>query len=222
MRESDTRAALVFGASGYVGSNLVPHLVEKGWSVRAAARNVDVLKARSWEGVDLVQADALDPATLASALNGIDTAFYLVHSMNAGGKFGVLDLEAATNFARAAALAGVSRIIYLGGLVPGESAGEHIDSRRETGDILRCGVVPVTEIRAGIIVGAGSAAFEVMRDLVLNLPLMVTPRWVRSKSPPIALANLLVYLEQIALCKESSGQIYEAGGPEICTYEEMM
>ena len=222
MRESDGQAALVFGASGYVGSNLVPHLVEKGWAVRAAARNVAVLQARSWEGVDLVQADALDPATLASSLHGIDIAFYLVHSMNAGGKFGVLDLEAATNFARAAASAGVSRIIYLGGLVPGESAGEHIDSRRETGDILRIGEVPVTEIRAGIIVGPGSAAFEVMRDLVLNLPLMVTPRWVRSKSPPIALANLLVYLEQTALCKEAAGRIFEAGGAEICTYEEMM
>jgi uncharacterized protein YbjT (DUF2867 family) len=142
--------------------------------------------------------------------------------MGAGRDFGRIDLQAAENFSRAAAQAGVERIVYLGGLVPGTAAGEHIDSRRETGEVLRAGCVPVTELRAGIIVGAGSAAFEVMRDLVLHLPIMVTPRWVRAKSPPIALKNLLHYLEQVALLPEAAGQIYDAGGPEICTYEEMM
>ena len=215
-------SCVVIGASGYVGSNLVPHLVAEGWRVRAAARNRAVLEARDWQGVELVEADVLQSATLAEALEGIQVAFYLVHSMAAGRDFGRLDLEAAENFARAAEEAGLQRIVYLGGLVPAESAGEHIDSRRETGDILRAGCVPVTEIRAGIIVGPGSAAFEVMRDLVLNLPVMVTPRWVRAKSPPIALHNLLVYLEQVALLPEAAGGVFDAGGPEQCTYEYMM
>ncbi len=214
--------ALVFGASGYVGSNLVPHLVAGGWAVRAAARNRDVLEAREWQDVELVAADALRPETLAAALEGADVAFYLVHSMAAGRRFGDLDLVAARNFARAAEAAGVQRIVYLGGLVPAEEAGEHIDSRRQTGEWLRAGKVPVTEIRAGIIIGPGSAAFEVMRDLVLHLPVMVTPRWVRAKSPPIALHNLLVYLEEVARLPEAANQVYDAAGPEQCSYEDMM
>ncbi len=218
----DRPSALVFGASGYVGSNLVPHLLDCGWRVRASARSKAVLEARQWQGAELVQADALAPETLTPALQDIDVAFYLVHSMAAGGEFGDLDLAAAENFARAAADAGVGRIVYLGGLVPGPDAGEHIDSRRETGDILRRGTVPVTELRAGIIIGPGSAAFEVMRDLVLNLPVMVTPRWVRAKSPPIALHNLLVYLEALARHPDAPDRIFDAGGPETCTYEDMM
>lgn len=155
---ADPGTAVVFGASGYVGGNLVPHLLEKGWRVIAAARNPDVLKARQWQGVELVQADALEPDSLGPALTGADVAFYLVHSMAAGSRFGEIDLRAAEQFAIAAAAAGVQRIVYLGGLVPSENAGEHIDSRRQTGDLLRQGAVAVTEVRAGIIVGPGSAA----------------------------------------------------------------
>lgn len=214
--------ALVFGASGYIGSNLVSHLSKAGWQVRAAARNRAVLEAHEWPGVDLVQADAFAPETLGEALRDADVAFYLVHSMNAGDGFGRLDLQAARNFARAARAAKVARVVYLGGLVPPGDAGEHIDSRRETGDVLREFGPPVTEIRAGIIVGPGSAAFEVMRDLVLNLPVMITPRWVRASSPPIALSNLLVYLERIALCEDAAGGVYEAAGAEVCTYQYMM
>ena len=132
--------------------------------MRAAARNIDVLHARDWHGVELSQADALDSVTLNSALGGVDVAFYLVHSMAAGSDFSRLDLIAARNFAAAAANAGVKRIVYLGGLVPENPAGQHIVSRRDTGDALRSGPVTVTEVRAGIIVGPGSAAFEVMRD----------------------------------------------------------
>ena len=167
---------LVFGASGYIGSNLVPFLRHYPVTVRAAARNLEVLRSRGWEGVELVQADALDSGSLEHSLAGVDVAFYLVHSMAAGRRFSELDLEAAHNFAAAAAAAGVGRIVYLGGLVPDEPSGEHILSRRDTGDILRGGSVPVTELRAGIIIGPGSAAFEVMRDLALNLPMMITPR----------------------------------------------
>jgi uncharacterized protein YbjT (DUF2867 family) len=142
--------------------------------------------------------------------------------MAAGRDFDRLDLQAAANFAAAAADAGVRRIVYLGGLVPEDADSEHIRSRRDTGDVLRQGRVPVTEVRAGIIVGPGSAAFEVMRDLVYHLPVMVTPRWVRAKSPPIALDNLLEYLVRLPEIDEAAGQVYDAAGPQTLTYEEMM
>jgi uncharacterized protein YbjT (DUF2867 family) len=200
----------------------VPRLAREGLRVRAAARSRKVLEARGWAGVELVEADALAPETLAETLEGIDVAYYLVHSMAAGRHFGWLDLEAAENFAAAAGRAGVKRIVYLGGLVPPNADSEHILSRRDTGDRLRAGQVPVTEIRAGIIVGPGSAAFEVMRDLVLHLPVMVTPRWVRAKSPPIALENLLEYLVRIAFVPEAAGRTYDACGPEVLSYEDMM
>lgn len=213
---------LVFGASGYVGSNLVARLRREGLPVRAAARNRKVLEAREWAGVELVEADVLDPATLPAALDGVAVAYYLVHSMAAGRDFGRLDLEAARAFAAAAAAAGVQRIVYLGGLVPPQADSEHLVSRRDTGELLRAGTVPVTELRAGIIVGAGSAAYEVIRDLVNHLPLMVTPRWVDSKSSPIALDNLLEYLLRLPHIAEAAGGIYDAGGPQYVSYEWMM
>lgn len=214
--------ALVFGASGYIGTYLVPRLLAEGWRVRAAARNREVIAARQWPRVELVEADALKPATLTAALEGIDIAFYLVHSMTAGKNFGQVDREAADHFAAAAAAAGVKRIVYLGGLYPRRADSEHLVSRKETGDRLRAGPVPVTEVRAGIIVGAGSAAYEVMRDLVFHLPLMVTPRWVTSKSSPIALSNLLEYLVRVATLPQAAGEIYDAGGPDYLSYEQMM
>jgi uncharacterized protein YbjT (DUF2867 family) len=216
------RRFLVFGASGYVGTNLVVRLQRDGLSVRAAARNRRVLEARAWQGVDLVAADALDAASLPPALDGVAVAYYLVHSMAAGKDFGRLDLVAAQTFAAAAAAAGVTRIVYLGGLVPPNADSEHLVSRRETGEVLRAGSVPVIELRAGIIVGAGSAAYEVMRDLVNHLPLMVTPRWVKSKSSPIALDNLLEYLVRLPQIDEAAGRIFEAGGPDYVSYEWMM
>lgn len=214
--------ALVFGASGYIGSNLVPRLMEHGYRVRAVSRNRQVLEARDWQDVELVQADALKPETLGAALEGIDVAYYLVHSMAAGRHFGKLDLQAADNFAWAAGQAGVRRIVYLGGLVPPDAESEHLVSRARTGDRLRAGSVPVTEIRAGIIVGAGSAAFEVIRDLVYNLPVMLTPRWVKSKAPPIALDNLLQYLVRAPELEAMAGKVYDVGGPEMLSYGELM
>jgi uncharacterized protein YbjT (DUF2867 family) len=224
MNNQPTPAAcrLVFGASGYIGSNLVPYLLARDIPVRACARRVQVLEARGWSDVEIVGADALDPTTLSAALDGIDTAYYLVHSMAAGRDFGQLDLQAAENFATAAQQAGVQRIVYLGGLIPEDADSEHIQSRRETGDMLRRGAVPVIEVRAGIIVGPGSAAFEVMRDLVYHLPVMLTPRWVRAKSPPIALDNLLEYLLRLPEIPDAEGQVFDAAGPETLTYEAMM
>jgi uncharacterized protein YbjT (DUF2867 family) len=188
---------LVFGASGYIGANLVAALIADGARIRAAARNRGVLEARAWKDVELVEADALVPDSLPAALRGVDTAYYLVHSMASGKRFGELDLAAAGHFADAAARAGVRRIVYLGGLAPPDADSEHLVSRKQTGDRLRAGSVPVIEIRAGVIVGPGSAAYEVIRDLVYHLPVMVTPRWVRSKSSPIALSNLVEYLLRV-------------------------
>jgi uncharacterized protein YbjT (DUF2867 family) len=220
-RPAKAPRTLVFGASGYIGTYLVPRLLAEGWTVRAAARNPKVLAARQWP-VEMVAADALQPDTLAAALEGIDIAYYLVHSMASGRDFGALDVQAAGHFADAAARAGVKRIVYLGGLVPPDARSEHLVSRQQTGDRLRAGSVPVTEIRAGIIVGAGSAAYEVIRDLVNHLPLMVTPRWVSSKSSPIALDNLLEYLVRVATIPQAAGSILDAAGPEYFSYAELM
>ena len=186
--------------------NLVARLRREGLPVRAAARNRKVLEAREWAGVELVEADVLDPATLPAALDGVG-----------GGLLpGALDGRRArlrpprswrprVPLPRPRPPAGVSRIVYLGGLVPPQADSEHLVSRRDTGEVLRAGPVPVTELRAGIIVGAGSAAYEVIRDLVNHLPLMVTPRWVKSKSSPIALDNLLEYLVRLPQHRRGRG-----------------
>ena len=213
---------LVFGASGYIGGNLVPYLLGRGSTVRATARNLEVLEARGWDGALLLRADALLPDTLDAALADVDVAYYLVHSMAAGSDFPELDAIAARHFAEAAARRGVRRIVYLGGLVPDAPKSKHLRSRQETGDILRAGSVPVTEIRAGMIVGPGSAAWEVIRDLVNHLPLMITPKWVYSRSTPIALSNLLCYLAEAPAHEETAGEIYDVGGPDVLTYEQIM
>ncbi|NNF39929.1 MAG: DUF2867 domain-containing protein [Woeseiaceae bacterium] len=213
---------LVFGASGYIGGHLVPFLLAEGHPVRATARNLNVIEHRGWAGASLAEADALQPDTLDSVLHDVDIAYYLVHSMAAGKHFPDLDATAATNFAAAAARQGVKRIVYLGGLVPKAPKSRHLRSRQETGEILRGGTVPVTEIRAGMIIGPGSAAWEVIRDLVNHLPVMITPRWVFSRSTPIALSNLLRYLADAPTYEETAGEIYDAGGAEELTYADIM
>jgi uncharacterized protein YbjT (DUF2867 family) len=213
---------LVVGASGYIGTNLVRLLAAEGRPLRAASRNIEVLEGRGWDGVELCQCDALQPDTLDAALDGVDTAYYLVHSMAAGKEFPELDAIAARNFADAAARQNVRRIVYLGGLMPEVPQSSHLKSRRETGEILRAGAVPVTELRAGMIIGPGSAAWEVIRDLVNHLPVMVTPRWVFSRSTPIALSNLLRYLADVPGVDKTAGQTYDVAGPDTLTYAEIM
>jgi uncharacterized protein YbjT (DUF2867 family) len=213
---------VVVGASGYIGTNLVPALTVRGYSVRAVARSREVLAARHWPEVELAQADVLDTQSLAEALAGQDIAYYLVHCMRAGEAFDDIERKGAHNFATEAARAGVKRIVYLGGLIPRGAESRHLVSRRLTGEILRAGSVPVTELRAGIIVGPGCASFEIIRDLVNHLPVMLTPRWVRSKSPPIALSNVLIYLIGVADHDEAAGRIYDIAGPGELSYEELM
>lgn len=213
----------MLGASGYVGTHLVPFLAGRGFAVRAAARRVEALEARGWIGVELMAADALDAASLDRALAGVQVAYYLVHSMAAGAQFPQIDRQAAAAFRDAAARAGVQRIVYLGGIVPANAdASAHLASRAETGALLREGPVPVTEVRAGMIIGPGSAAFEVIRDLVFHLPAMVTPRWVRSRSQPIALDDVLEYLARLPAIEQAAGAVYDVGGPEVLTYEDLM
>jgi len=216
------RRAVVIGASGYIGTNLVPRLVDDGWSVRATSRNTQVLATREWGDVELMAVDILDPASLDSVLADMDVVFYLVHCMAAGGDFASLERQGARNLVAAADAAGVSRIVYLGGLSPDNPRSQHLRARLETGEILRSARCTVTEIQAGMIVGPGSAAWEVMRDLVNHIPIMITPRWVLSKSTPIALENLLVYLVGVATIELEGNPVFEVAGPEVCTYEQMM
>ncbi len=213
---------LVVGGSGFVGRHLVPHLAARGWRVRVLARDTRRAEAEGWQGVEILRGDATDRASLTPALAGVDLVFYLVHSMTAGKQFPDLDRKAAETFSRAARAAGVRRIVYLGGLAPRDVDTIHLASRVETGVILRRNHPDVVELRAGIIIGPGSAAFEVMRDLVANLPLMLTPRWVRSLSPPIALDDLLDQLEALGTLGGVAGAVIETAGPDRLSYEEMM
>ncbi|MFN8583815.1 MAG: DUF2867 domain-containing protein [Dehalococcoidia bacterium] len=222
MKENERVRVLVFGASGYIGSHLVPRLVAAGHVVRAASRSGAALSDRGWRDVECVSADALEPGSLDEALRDIEVAYYLVHSMASGRDFASRDRQAARNFRRAAERAGVERIVYLGGLQPSGERSEHLESRGETGEILRDGPIPVTELRAGIIVGAGSAAFEVIRDLSFHLRVMTTPRWVRSRTQPIALEDLLAYLVGVLAEPQTAGGTYDVAGPDVLTYEGMI
>jgi len=213
---------LVLGASGYIGTHLVPKLAAAGHRVRAASRHREVLEARGWTDVEIVEADALSAPSLDAALDGIEIAYYLVHSMASGSDYAARDRRAALEFRDAAARAGVQRIIFLGGFQPASGASKHLASRAETGEVLRAGPVPVTELRAGIIVGPGSAAFEVIRDLVNHLPVMVAPRWVRSRTQPIALEDLLAYLQAVITVPETASGIYDVSGSETLSYQDLM
>jgi uncharacterized protein YbjT (DUF2867 family) len=224
MRAPERQQVLVTGATGYVGGRLVPLLVERGYRVRVLARDRDRLEGRPWlDRVELVLGDVLDPATLPAALDGVYAAYYLIHSMGSHGNFGQRDLRAARNFAQAAAETGVARIIYLGGLgKPGSELSEHLRSRQETGAALREAGVPVTEFRASILVGSGSVSFEMIRSLTERLPVMICPRWVYTRTQPIAIDDALTYLVAALETSESQGQIIEIGGRDVLTYRDMM
>ncbi len=215
---------LVTGATGYVGGRLVPLLLDAGYRVRCFVRNPSRLKHRSWEkDVEVVRGDVLNPAEVLDSLKDVDIAYYLIHSLGAGeNEFAERDRQAASNFAEAAGKAGVKRIIYLGGLRPKSGRlSEHLKSRMETGDYLRSGDVPVTEFRAGVIVGSGSLSFELIRYLTERLPVLLTPRWVNTRTHPIAIRDVLKYLTAALEEPETAGAIIEIGGKDILSYKDM-
>jgi uncharacterized protein YbjT (DUF2867 family)/lipocalin len=213
---------LLTGASGYIGSRLLRVLEDGGCTVRCLARQpARVMPGRT--ATEVVSGDCLDEASLDAAMNGVDQAFYLVHSMATGPGFTALDRRAAANFGRAAARAGVRRLIYLGAL--GDDLGSlstHLKSRVETGHVLRESGVPVVEFRASIVIGAGSLSFEMIRALVERLPAMICPRWVETRAQPIAIDDVLAYLRAALDLREGGDCVFEIGGPETLSYADIM
>ncbi|MFY9325603.1 MAG: SDR family oxidoreductase [Candidatus Nanopelagicales bacterium] len=214
---------LVTGATGYIGGRLVSQLLKAGYQVRVMARFPDRLRDLPWyQSVEVVQADALDPATMRTALAGVDVAYYLLHAINQGQNFGSIETAMANIFADVAKEQKVKRIIYLGGIIPEQKLSEHLKSRAVTGEILRASGVPTIELRAGVVLGSGSASFEMLRYLTERLPIMVTPKWVNTRIQPIAVRDVLHYLVGAVSIKEDLNRTFDIGGPDVFTYKEMM
>jgi uncharacterized protein YbjT (DUF2867 family) len=216
---------LLTGATGYIGGRLAPLLVGAGHRVRCLTRSPDKLRDVDWAGdAEVVRGDALVRRDLDAAMAGIDLVYYLVHSIGSGDDFEAQDRRAARNVADAAAAAGVDRIIYLGGLVPptDQAASPHLASRAEVGQILLDGPVPAVVLQAGVILGSGSASFEMLRYLTERLPVMVTPKWVTSRVQPIAVRDVLSYLLGAAGMPEGTNRRFDIAGPDVLTYRDMM
>jgi len=212
---------LVTGATGFVGGRLVPALVEAGHDVRALVR--DAARYDPPGGVDAFEGDLLEPGSFDDALAGVEAAYYLVHSMMAGADFEERDRRAARNFADAASAAGVERVVYLGGLgEEGEELSAHLRSRREVESLLSGGEYDLTTLRAAIIIGDGSASFEMVRHLAKRLPVMVTPQWVRNECQPVAIDDVVAYLAGVLDAPETAGGTYEIGGPAVLSYGEIL
>ncbi|MDF1535273.1 MAG: SDR family oxidoreductase [bacterium] len=220
--KQDKPLILLTGASGYIGGRLLPLLENKGLRVRCIARHPAYLISRVGKGTEVVHADLLEPDSLEAALEGVQAAYYLVHSMGAAGDFEERDRVAAQNFGRAAQKAGVDRIVYLGGLAQGEELSTHLASRHEVGRILADSGVPVIEFRASIIIGSGSLSFEMVRALVERLPVMTTPMWVRSCTQPIAVEDALAYLVSALDLPEGQEGIFEIGGADRVSYDGIL
>ena len=222
MAGNQTTQILLTGATGYVGGRLLRRLEAGGYRVRCLARNVERLRDRKSPTVEVVAGDVLDRASLDCAMEGIDIAFYLVHSMGSDA-FEVADRTGAQNFAAAAHAAGVKGIIYLGGLASeGDELSPHLRSRHEVGEVLRASGIPVLEFRASIVIGSGSLSFEMIRSLVERLPVMITPRWVSVMAQPIAIDDVLDYMMAALRLSVSHYRIYEIGGADRVSYADIM
>jgi len=214
---------LLTGATGYIGGRLLPLLERRGVRLRCLARRPENLRPRIGASTELVAGDVLDPESLPLAFKGVDSAYYLIHSMGSHRDFGREDRQGAANFAAAAKQAGVRRIIYLGALGnPEHSLSEHLRSRQETGEVLRASGVQVIEFRASIIIGSGSLSFELIRALVERLPMMVCPKWVSTPAQPIAIEDVLEYLLAALDLEEQKSRIFEIGGPDRVSYGDIM
>ena len=214
---------LVTGATGFVGQALVPALLDAGHEVSALTRDASRGIAQLDSRVTVLEGDVLDRESLAGVFDDIELAYYLVHSMESGGEFEAQDKDAARNFADLASEAGVERVIYLGGLgETGDDLSPHLRSRREVESVLEAGSYDLTTFRAAIIIGAGSKSFEMVRQLASRLPVMITPKWVRTPSQPIAISDVVEYLVQAVETPETAGMTLEIGGPEVISYEDMM
>lgn len=218
---------LILGASGYIGSRLTEKLLAEGYQVRACARSATSLKAHAWAEhprVELRSADVFNAQDLTNVCHDCQAVFYLVHSMNKEQKdFVNADRLAAGNMVQAAQQAGVQRIIYLGGLGQESAAlSKHLRSRAEVSKILQAGFPATTTLQAAMIIGKGSASFEILRYLVERLPVMITPRWVGTLSQPIAVDNVLNYLSGALKNELTTGGVYDIGGVDIVSYRELM
>lgn len=226
MSDSTAPLYLVTGASGYIGGRLIPLLVAEGARVRILARYPEGLRQREWfDDVEVVQGDAMDPADMNRAMADVDIAYYLMHSLSNHADFEKTERDMALTFSRAASDNGVRRIIYLGGMIPDDGRTKlspHLRSRTQVGEVLRAGRVPTIELRAAVIIGSGSASFEMLRYLTERLPAMITPRWVRTKTQPIAVRDVLYYLVAAATVPGTVNRAYDIGGPDVMTYQSMM
>ena len=213
---------LLTGATGYIGGRLRRRLEADSREVRCLARRPEILEAQVAPSTEVVRGDLLRPETLPAAMRGVSTAYYLVHSMASGGDFAAEDREAAKGFASAARAAGVKRIVYLGGLGGEDELSDHLASRQEVGRILRDSGVQTVELRASIIIGSGSLSFEMIRALVERLPVMVTPRWVRTLAQPIAVEDVIEYLIAALDAPDGPSLVLEIGGADRASYGDIM